>query len=102
MALLPVEVVGLTLPQDEPPQLTFHVTPAALLSFATAAVRLAVAFIASEAGGLEIVTEIGCMLVPPPHAASARYRSAVKQERTFLRNFIGSLPSLRSDSAEFE
>jgi hypothetical protein len=93
--LLPVVIAGLTLPQaDDDPQLTVQVTPAALLSFATTAVRLAVAFTATEAGGFEIVTEIDCVPPPPPpHATRTRARSGPQQEKTLNRDFIGFLLS---------
>jgi hypothetical protein len=94
IALLPVDVVGLTLPQaDDDPQLTLQVTPAALLSLATTAVKLVVASTAREAGGFEIVTEIDCVPPPPPQAASAKARSAAQQERVLIGGLMDSLLS---------
>ena len=56
--LLPVELAGLTLPQDELPQVTVQVTPAPVPSFETTAVKVAVVPTTTEAGGFEIVTVI--------------------------------------------
>jgi len=58
VAELPGEVAGLKLPQAELPQATVQVTPAALLSLLTFAVKLAEAPTARDVGGFEIATEI--------------------------------------------
>lgn len=50
--------MGLKLPQAELPQVTVQVTPAALLSSLTTAVRVVLVPITNEVGGFEIVTDI--------------------------------------------
>jgi hypothetical protein len=64
---------GAKLPQEVPPQVTVHFTPALLLSLLTIAVRLAVVAAISVVGGVELkATEIaagggvGGVLEPPP------------------------------------
>ena len=85
--LLPAEVVGYTEPHAELPQCTVQVTPAPLPSFATTAVRVAIAPTATEAGGLGMLTEIDSGLFPDPplHAASEKTNPAAKAKIN-LRN----------------
>jgi hypothetical protein len=63
VAVLPGEAVGLKLPHAELAQATVQVTPAALLSLLTFAVKLAEAPAVSDAGGFESATEIGVDVV---------------------------------------
>lgn len=58
MAVLPDDLVGLKLPQAELPHATVQVTPAALLSLLTFAVKLAEAPTARVVGGFDITTEM--------------------------------------------
>lgn len=58
VALFPVEVVGLKLPHVELAHLTVQVTPAAISSPLTSAVRVALVLVATDVGGLNMVTEM--------------------------------------------
>jgi len=92
--LFPVELVGLTDPHAVPPQWTVQVTPAPLPSFATTAVRVAVASVATEVGGLEMLTVIADGVSPEslPHAAGQKTKTAMtKIATTPLHAFITHL-----------
>ena len=67
MAVAPLAVdAGLIVPHDEPPQVTFHVTPALLVSLLTTAITPVLVLTFSDvAGGLRKETEIGTGGVGP-------------------------------------
>jgi hypothetical protein len=93
-------VAGLNDPHDELPQMTVQVTPALLLSFATTAVRLAVALVASDVGGAVKVTEIaggvGGVEPDPPQDVRQMDSTAMAKRGIVWRNFIACLRSVRS------
>jgi hypothetical protein len=90
LELLPVELVGLRVPHDVPPQCTVQVTPAPVLSFVTTAVRLVVAPTATDVGGLGMLTDICAGLLPelPPHAASEKLSAIITTRGTPLHAHV--------------
>lgn len=93
--LFPVELVGLTEPHAVPPQWTVQVTPAPLPSFVTTAVRVAVAPVATDVGGLGMLTVIawGVSPEPLPHAVGQKTKTPMtKIATTPLHAFITYLP----------
>jgi hypothetical protein len=93
-------LAGLKEPHAELPQVTVQVTPAFLVSFATTAVRLVVALVASDVGGAVKVTEIaggvGGVEPDPPQEVRQMDSAAIAKRGVVWRNFIACLRSVRS------
>ena len=92
---------GLNEPHGEVLQVTVQVTPALLVSFATVAVSIAVALVATDVGAAAKVTEIvaggvGGVEPDPPQEVRQMHSAARAKRGVVWRHFIGCLRSIRS------